>query len=137
MKAYRFEDSPHFSHPRLELIEDHTTNVTQRLSEELTDSASQRRTQGNGVGQPIAGSDGEPHNLELERRRRALKTIANRIGELMRSNGFQGCYLAADSRIQQSLLDEMDAQTRSKVEKSVAANLSKLSASEVLQHFAE
>lgn len=136
MRAYRFEDSPHFSNPRLELIEDSTTNVAQRLSEELTDTASQRKTQGNAIGQPIAGSDGEPHNLELERRRRALRTIASRIGELLRADKYDGCYLAADSRIQQPLLDEMDAKTRAQIQKSVSANLSKLSASEVLRHFA-
>jgi len=34
-KAYRFEQDPKFSHPRLELLEDWETGVTHHLSEEV------------------------------------------------------------------------------------------------------
>lgn len=136
LRAYRFQQSPNFSNPRLELIEDTTTAVTHKLTEELTDGASQRKTQGAAAGQALSGSDGEPHNLELERRRRALKTIAGRIGELLHAEGFDGFYLATDSRIKQPLLDEMDSRTRSRIERSVNANLSKMTPDEVLKHFA-
>lgn len=137
MRAYKFEESEHFSQPRLELIEDATTPVTQKLSETLTDYPGQHKTQGNAIGQPMAASGGEAHNLELERRKRALKTIAARVGELLKEDNYAGCYLAADSRIQQPLLDAMDPQTRSQIQKCVSANLSKLSAEQVLKHFAE
>lgn len=47
------------------------------------------------------------------------------------------CYLAADSRINQNLLDEMEPADREKIHKIVPANLSKLGPEEVLKHFGE
>jgi hypothetical protein len=46
-----------------------------------------------------------------------------------------GCYLAADSRINQPILNEMDQRTRLRIQKNVTANLSKLNPSELAQHF--
>ncbi len=136
LKAFRLEESPRFSHPRMKLVEDWETNVTQHLSEELTDQAGQFRKGPKSAEGPGALSDGEQHNLDLERRRRAVRTLAQRINTLVeREDGVDACYLAADSRINQQLLDEMQQRTRAKIQKNVPANLSKLSPDEVLAHF--
>ncbi len=76
LKAYRWDENRRYSHPRLELVDDTETGVTHRLSEDLTDQAGQyRKGLGDSEG-PSALSDGEPHNIDLERRRRAIKTLA-------------------------------------------------------------
>lgn len=136
LRAYHVQQDPSFSNPRLQLVDDFETHVVQHLSEELTDQAGARRSRGPTEGGQNLNSDGEQHNLALERRRRAVKMVAKRIGELMDSHKVDGCYLAADSRINQPILDELDQRTRSKIEKTVTANLSKLPASDLMSHFA-
>ena len=136
-KAYRFEQDRKFSHPRLELLEDWETGVTRHLSEEVTDQAGKFRKGIFRSEGPAALSDGEQHNLDLERRRRALKAVARRIAELLKEQDVDGCYLAADHRINQPILEEMDMGTRNRIEKNVPVNLSKLSSSEVMDHFCE
>ena len=71
-KAYRLEESPDFSRPRIKLLEDWETNVSKHLSEEVTDQAGQFR-KGSAPAGPTDRSDGEEHNLDLERRRRAVE----------------------------------------------------------------
>src|SRR5947207_6255622 len=99
LKAYWLEDDVAFSHPRLELIEDWTSDVTHHLSEELTDQAGQFRKGTSGTEGPSALSDGEQHNLDLERRRRAIKSLAQQISELIERNKVNEVYFAADRRI--------------------------------------
>jgi hypothetical protein len=134
-KAYRLEENRRFSHPRLELLEDWETNVNQHLSEELSDQAGRFR-KGHSDGDARL-SDGEPHNIDLERRRRAVKTLAKRISELLNEQHLDSCYLAAGSEINQTLIEELDRPTRAKIERNVPANLTRLSHSEVLDHFSE
>jgi hypothetical protein len=136
LRAYHLQQDPSFSNPRLELVDDFETHVVQHLSAELTDQAGNRRSRGPVEGGPNLKSDGEQHNLDLERRRRAVKMVAKRISELLNDHKVDGCYLAADSRINQPILDELDQQTRAKIEKTVASNLSKLPASDLMRHFA-
>ncbi len=137
-KAFRMEDSRRFSNPRLELVEDWQTDVTQHLSDELSDQAGQYRR---GVPSRAEGatamSEGERHNIDLERRRRALKALARRIGEVINEEKVDACFLAADKQINQALINEMDQSTRSRIQKNVTANLTKVDASQVIDHFSE
>lgn len=137
LKAYRLQEGRQFSHPRLELVEDSETGITHHLSEELTDQAGRfRRSLAHNEGQS-ALSDGEQHNIDLERRRRAVKTLAQRINELLDREHTEEFYLAADKRINQQLLEEIPAANRAKLQKNVPANLSKLSTEELVKHFCE
>lgn len=129
LKAYRFDEDRHASHPSLKLVEDWETGLTQHLSAEVTDQAGQYRKG------PRALSDGEEHNLDLERRKRAARSLAQHISELLERERVDGCYLAADSRIHQHVLDDMEARDRAKVQRNVTANLSKLSPEEALRRF--
>jgi hypothetical protein len=132
LRAYRLEESPHFSHPRLKLIEVQQTDITRHLSEEVTDDAGRFRKEPAVVG---ALSDGEEHNLELQRRHQAVKTLARGIGELIQRERVDGCYLAADSRINEPLLNEMMPAARAKIQKNISANLSKLAPEEIRKRF--
>ncbi len=136
-KAYRLEESRRFRHPRLHLVEDWDTNITQHLRQEVTDQAGQFRKGPTGSQGTSAVSDGEQHNLDLERRRRALKLLARHVSEVLKREQVDGCYRAADKRINQHLSDEMQPEARSKIQKNVPADLSKLSPEEVLKQFCE
>ncbi len=134
-KAYHLEESRQFSHPRLELIEDSESNVTRHLSQELSDQAGRFRR---GVPEAAtATTDGEHHNLDLERRRRALKMMAGRIRELLNQEKAGEFYFAADPQINRAILDQLDERARSRLQKNVAANLTKLDAEQIIQHFCE
>jgi hypothetical protein len=134
-KAYRLEESRHFSHPRLELLENWDTDANERLSEQVSDQAGQFPKGSRSFAAVNDMSNGERHNLELERRRRAMKSMVKRIGELLESDGFEGCYFAAAANINNSVLNEMTPQVRNKIQKNVTANLTRLNAPEILNHF--
>lgn len=138
LKAYRLQEGREFSHPRLELLEDTETNVTHHLSEEVSDQAGQFRR---GVPAAVEGasatSGGENHNLDLERRRRALKVVARRVCELLNREQPEAFYFAADSQINRAILDLLDGTARSKLQKNIAANLTKLDSGQIIRHFCE
>ncbi len=137
LRTFRLEDSRNFSHARLTLLDDSQTNVSEHLSEELTDQAGRfRKGPLNGQG-PSALSDDERHNLDLERRRRAVKFLAQRIDQWLGREPVDSCYLAADSRINEPILDEMEPHNRAKIQKNLAVNLSKLDPEEIIKHFCE
>jgi hypothetical protein len=100
----------------------------------VSDQAGRFRKDTSGVGEL---SDGEEHNLELERDRRAVKTLATRISLLIDREAVDGCFLATDPRINQCLLDELEPAARAKVQKNIPANLSKLKPAELLERFHE
>jgi hypothetical protein len=132
--AYRLQKNPTAQRSRLVAVEDCETGAANHLSEIVTDQTGRFRevlSFGGGA------SDGEEHNLVLERDRRAVKTLANRVSRLIDRENVDGCFLAADPRINQCLLDEMDSTARAKVEKNIEANLVKLKPDELLQRFHE
>ncbi|HEX5222912.1 MAG TPA: host attachment protein [Verrucomicrobiae bacterium] len=132
LKAYRLEERPEFSRPRMELIQAMETVETRHLREDVTDQAGRYRKE-----PAVAGalSDGEEHNASLERRNRTVRMLAETITTLMAQEHVLACYLAADPRINQSLLGEMDQRTRSKIQKNIPANLSKLEPEELVERF--
>jgi len=132
LKAYRLEERPELSRPRLELIESMETIETHQLREDVTDQAGRFRKEPAVV---RALSDGEEHNLDLERRNRTVRMLAETITTLIAQEHVPNCYLAADARINQSLLGEMDQLTRQKMQKNIPANLSKLDPEELVERF--
>lgn len=136
-KAFVFEDSDEFSHPRVELIEEWETQVNERISDQVTDQAGQFSKGGLSFAAVSDMSNGEQHNLGLEQRRRAVKKVANRIHELIRDRkDLNGFYLAAGKEINTTLLEAMNAGDRSRVEKNVHSNLTRIPHPEVVHHFA-
>ena len=105
-KAYQLEQDNSYSTPRLQLLEEWETQVPKHLSEELTDQAGQYR-KGSVPGGASNLSDGEQHNIDLERRRRALKTVTAHMRELLRKDepDLDGCYFAAGPEINGAILE--------------------------------
>jgi protein required for attachment to host cells len=129
VKAYRLNLSPARGTPSLQLVDEWHTEATEHLSDGITDQFGRYRKAMN------ERSDGEEHNLELERRHRAARNIARRIGELTKE--VDSWYFAAPSEINRTVLEEMDEGTRAKIEKNVPADLTKVTSDQIIKHFCE
>ena len=134
-KAYRMEESPRFSSPRLKLLEEWDTTAHERISDQVTDQSGQFAKGSLSFAAISDMADGERHNLELEQRRRALKQMSSRMGELLEQDDFDTCYLAAAKELNQTLLNTLEQRVRVKIQKNVTANLTRLNPSDIVEHF--
>ncbi|HHY86788.1 MAG TPA: host attachment protein [Verrucomicrobia bacterium] len=135
LKAYRVDSDPLYSNPRLELVDHARTTANRRLVEEVTDQAGRFPRTGvgpNGVG---GMARGERHNMELEKRKRCIRKLADHLNSLLRSDEVERCFLAASREIHNALLQEIDPRLRAKVEVDVAADLTNVPKSELLGYF--
>ena len=133
-KAYRVQESAHFSNPRLELIEEWETQANDRISDQVTDQAGQFSKGSLSFAAVSDMSNGEQHNLDLEQRRRAIKALATRVTQLLDKNHFDACYFAAGKEINSAVLDSMSDRARGKIQRNVSANLTRLNTSDVMSH---
>jgi hypothetical protein len=135
LKAYRMDHDPLHSNPRLELVERMSTGAARKLVDETTDLAG--RFPRVSVSRDITGgmSAGERHNIDLEKRRRCLRQIAERINRLLVGNGVERCFLSASREINNTLIDQLAPEARAKIEIDVAADLTKVNRSDLLGHF--
>ena len=135
-KAYRVETSRFTRSPRLELMETFdNAEAHSRLVDKVSD-LSGRFPRGRGAnGAAGVMSDGERHNIELEQRKRLARRLAERVNALMRRDDVDICYLAASKEINHQILEEVEPRLRVKIEKNIAADLTKINKSELLQHF--
>lgn len=134
LKAYQLDDDPMHSNPRLELVERFNTGAARKLVEETTDLSGRFR-RAIGSRESCGMSDGERHNIELEKRKRCLRQIAERINILLRDSGVERCFLAASREINNALIDELTPQARSKIEIDIASDLTKVNKADLLGHF--
>ena len=135
LKAFRLENGQLHRTPRLELLEQYNSpGAHERLVEKVTDLSGRFPR---GAGQPggFAMSDGERHNIALESRKRLVRQLAHRVNALARPREIECCLLAASREINHPLLAELEPQVRSKIEKNVPADLTKLERQEILSHF--
>jgi len=135
-KAYRLENNHPKQTPRLELVEEfNNAEAHGKLVEKVTD-LSGRFPRNTGVSNATgAMSDGERHNIELESRKRMVRQLAQRLNALARSKEVERCLLAASREINPQLLEELEPQVRAKIEKNLAADLTKLDRAEILRRF--
>jgi hypothetical protein len=135
-KAFKLENNHPNQSPRLELLEEfNSADAHEKLVDHVSDSSGRfpRSTgRSNATG---AMSDGERHNMELERRKRLVRQLAQRLNTLARKQEIERCLLAASREINHQLLEELEPQVRAKIEKNVPADLTKLERAEVLRHF--
>ncbi len=131
-KAYRLQQRRGSRQQRLQTIEDVRTEVTEHLSENLTVQPGRFRKGASAAG---AMSDGQEHNLGLERRHRAVKALGKRIEDLVSREKPTRLFFAAGPQINEPLLAELDVKTRGQISRNINANLSKLTANELLQRF--
>ena len=134
-KAYRMEQHPQYSTPRLKLLEEWDTSVTERISNQVTDQAGQFSKGALSFAAISDMADGERHNLQLEQRRRSLKQMTARVGELLEKEPVDGCYLAAGAEINQAVLEMLPAPARERIQRNVVANLTRLNPPDIIERF--
>ncbi len=136
LKAYRLENSHPNQTPRLELVEEfNSAEAHGKLVDTVSDLAG-RVPRGTSVPNAAgAMSDGERHNIELEKRKRLVRQLAQRLNALARGTEVERCLLAASREINNQLLEELEPQVRAKSEKNVSADLTKVERAELLRYF--
>jgi Protein required for attachment to host cells len=135
-RCYKMDNTELLGTPRLELIEEmNPREMDHRYANTLT-ARTGRSAQGN-VNLQSSGnnSDGESHNMELEKRRRALKQIGERLNHLLAGADYERCFLAAPEEINTQLLEALTPVVRKKIDKNLGCDLTRLNKSEMLEHF--
>jgi hypothetical protein len=136
LKAFKLQDGEINHTPRLEPVEEYAQpEAHERIVEEVTDMSGRFHrgtTKSNAAG---AMSDGERHNLELEKRKRLIRQLATHVNRLAKDEKIEQCWMAASREINQPLQAELDPEVRAKMQTIIAADLTKLGRSEILKHF--
>ena len=135
-KAFRLEnDHPHSS-PRLELLEEYTdADAHRHLSDQVSDFSGQFPRRSGPAKSGGAMSDGERHNIHLEKRKRGVRKLAGKLDSLMQDPTIEQCFLAASREIMNPLLEELSPGARSKIGMNIPADLMKASKVELLRQF--
>jgi Protein required for attachment to host cells len=134
-KAYRLENNQPHSSPRLQLLEEYKdAEAHRRLVEEVSDSAG-RFPRGAAVQTRGAMSDGERHNITLEKRKRGVRKLAGRLDSLMQDPDIEQCFLAASREIMNPLMQELSRDSRSKIGMNIPVDLMKASKVQLLKQF--
>src|SRR6185369_2726251 len=118
--------------PRLEFIEDFPlSGAHEKLLERITDVAGRYRIPNS----RMAMSYAERQKLPAELKRRLIRQIASHLNEFFKKEQPEMVYLAADKEIYHQVLDQLDATLRERIEKTIAANLTKVHKADLLEHF--
>ncbi len=135
LKAFKLENNHQYRTPHLEVLEQfENPEAYGRLVDKVSD-LSGRFPRGTGTKAGGAMSDGERHNIALEERKRLIRQLARRVNQLARKEQVECFLLAASKEINHLLLAELDPQVRSKIEKNLPADLTKVQQAEILSHF--
>src|SRR2546422_6995843 len=109
LKAFRLENPDGHRTARLELVEEfNNPGAHGRLVEKVTDSSGRFPRGAGNSNQTGAMSDGERHNIELERRKRFVRQLAGRLNTLATGKEVERCLLAASKEINHQLVEELD-----------------------------
>ncbi len=132
-KAYRVTMDPVAS-PKIDLIESYDSIEGHgKLGEKLSDIAG-RFVGGGGEGE-VAKGYGEPHHLESEIRKKLVKLISFDINALIKKEDCENWYLAAGAKINKDIIDKLEPEVKSKLDKSITLDLTNIPRSEILSHF--
>lgn len=135
-KAYRLENELPNTSPRLELLEEYTDSDAHRRLVEQVSGLSGRFPRRMGASRTASAmSDGERHNIQLEKRKRGVRKLAGRLDPLMQNPDIEQCFLAASREIMHPLLQELSPGARSKIGINLPADLMKASKVDLLRHF--
>ena len=132
-KAYKLEKT-NLNTPRLELMhESPPVNGHGKIVERVSDQAGRYH---NGMHGKWATPWGEPHNIELEDRKRRVREVAHELDLILNNADVDGCWLAASKEINHQVLAELGPQTREKILKNIPCDLTRTDKSQLLDHFA-
>ena len=83
----------------------------------------------------FAGSTGEEHNLESERKKRSLTEVVADIDTIITKSKPKHVYLAFPQESLPKLLEQLSLNTKNILEKSIASNLVKTDKNKILEYF--
>ena len=136
-KAFRWEQDRLSSSPRLEPVDAFESIYgDDRISRGVSDQAGNFSKNSMTYARVNDGATGERHNMWLEKDRRSMKQIAERMSSLLTDGQYESCYFAASNEINNSILEQLPPKARAKIEKNVHANLVNAKRDDVLRHFA-
>lgn len=134
VRAYRVDLTEQRT-PRLQQLEQLVLDEAHsRLKDRVSDLAGR---QGTRTQKSSSAPKADDHNLKLEAKRRLIRQIAARITYLIQQNAKNGCWFAAPKEINLQILNELPPTTRERIQKTVPCDFTKLSPTEVLEHFLE
>ena len=136
LKAYRIVKDPlKLAGDKVEVIQDITKQeMRTKASDKFADSAG-RFYLGGGTTVTAAGY-GEPHMIESEEERRAIKRLAEEISGLVQKEGCKKWHLALDKSINNQVLAILPPEIKAKLAKNINANLTKSDKAGIRECFA-
>jgi hypothetical protein len=134
-KAFRLTRDELTQKPHLRLVENfEPVDGHLKLQDKVTDQAGRFPVSNGSAAGPM--SHGENHNLQSEIQRRVIKFLSDSINEIVNREGTDYWYFAAHREIDQKILDGVEPGIRSKLQKHVRSDLTKVDKSELLSYFA-
>ncbi len=131
-KAYKVSKEP-LESERVEMIESFdNVDAHGKMGDKVSDSAGKF---GLGGGKNGIKGYGEPHNIGLETKRRAVKSLAQNINEVICREDCTRWYLAAGKKINNQLVNCLDPVVKAKLSKNISSDLTKVKKSEILTFF--
>ncbi|MDH4231848.1 MAG: host attachment protein [Nitrospirota bacterium] len=132
-RAYKLStDSP--GSPKINLVESYdSVEGHGRLGEKLSDEAGRFGMGGGKSG--AAKGYGEPHNIELESEKKAAKLIARDIAAIIEREKIKKWWFAAANKMNSLVIENLDPDIRSRMDKNINSNLTNTKKSAILKHF--
>jgi len=136
-KAYHWDGNELHSTPRLELVDAFETvdARSKRIRNSMTVLEGRSANGGSNPKMAGAGSDGEQHNMHLEKRRRLVRQMAEGLTALLKPKAVERCFFAAPQEINQQIVDNIAPEVRQKIEKNLSLDLTNLDKSALIDHF--
>jgi hypothetical protein len=135
-KAYQVKQDTFGGIPRLESLESaQPASAQARRLNRLTVLEGKSASHIGGRRASSSSSDGEQHSMELEKRRRIIKTLVNRLQQLIDHDGELRCFLAAPGEILAQILETLEPAKRKRVEKALPLDLKWATKSKILDCF--
>jgi hypothetical protein len=130
--AYTLSKTPQGT-GKLDLIESFDSlEAHGKYADKVTDQAGKF---GSASGKSWAKGYGEQHNIDTENEKRTIKNIARTINKIIRGEKCDGWHLAAEKAINGQIVESLDQEVKAKLEKNIAANLTKADKSEIVNRF--
>ncbi|HEX5176381.1 MAG TPA: host attachment protein [Chthoniobacteraceae bacterium] len=137
LKAYRAEKVPADRPPRMQLV--HALTLAEahlKPTDIFTDEAGGFPTQtGAGGRQMVQGNSIAERHYDVENDRRLTKQLAQHIGKILRGQDVELWSFAAPADIHEAIVNQLEPSVRNRIAEHVAADLVKIPASDLLEHF--
>jgi hypothetical protein len=135
-KAYRFDGDDPSSSPSLRQLETpDSPNEHNKRGNTLTVMEGKSSSKPGNESMTAIASDGEQHNMELEKRRRAIKQIGQNVKSLTNGESDLKLLIAAPKEILNQVMDTLEPGIKNRVQKALPLDLTHAKKAELLHHF--